>query len=318
MRTKVRAMNSTGALATVPTGALATAEVPLDQLAGRWLASLTSPATRAAYRADFMAWLGFLAEHGLDALGADRGTVDAWRLTMETEPSPATGRPLSPATIARRLSTLRSFYDYTEDLGLIGRNPAAKAKAPRSSSESPTLGLDRGQALAFLNAAKADGQLTYTLSVTLLFLGLRVSEALALDVSDLQRERGHSVARVHGKGGKLGTVAVPPLVAEVLAEWLDGRTSGPVFLTASGERLDRHAAAYRVSKAARKAGVPGRITPHSLRHSAATLSLESGMPLHKVQDFLRHADPKTTRGYDRARQALDGHAAYGLAAYLAG
>ena len=311
-------MNPTTDLAvTSSTSGLAVAELPLDQLAGRWLASLPSPATRAAYRADLMAWLGFLAEHGLEPLQADRGTVDAWRLTMEADPSPATGRPLSPATIARRLSTLRSFYDYAEDLGLIGRNPAAKAKAPRASSESPTLGLDRGQALAFLDAAKADGPLTFTLAVTLLYLGLRVSEALALDVTDLQAERGHTVARVHGKGGKLGTVAVPPFVAEVLAAWLDGRTSGPVFTTEAGERLDRHAAAYRVRKAARAAAIPGRITPHSLRHTAATLSLDAGVPLHKVQDFLRHADPKTTRRYDRARQALDGHAAYGLAGYLA-
>lgn len=295
---------------------LAVAEVPLDQLAGRWLASLPRPATRDAYRNDLRAWLDFLTGYGLEPLAADRGTVDAWRVTMEEEPSPVTGRPLAPATVARRLSAIRSFYEYAEDLGLIARNPAEKVKAPRVSSSSPTLGLDRGQAEDFLDAASREDALTYALAVTLLYLGLRVSEALALTVEDFHTERGHRVARVKGKGGRLDNVPVPPLVTDTLDALLDGRTSGPLFLTPAGEPLNRHAAAYRVRKVAKAAGIAGRISPHSLRHTAATLALDSGAPLHKVQDFLRHADPGTTQRYNRARQALDGHAAYSLAAYL--
>lgn len=235
---------------------------------------------------------------------------------MEETPT-TTGRPLSPATIARRLSAIRSFYEYAEDLGLIARNPAEKVKAPRVSSDSPTLGLDRADAVAFLDAARIDGPLTYALAAVLLGLGLRVSEALGLTVEDLQTERGHTVARVIGKGGKRRTVPAPPFVADAVADLVDDRTSGPVFITTEGEALNRHAAAYRVGKVARAAGIPGRITPHSLRHTAATLSLDAGAPLHKVQDFLGHASPTTTQRYNRARQALDGHAAYALAGHLA-
>lgn len=315
-------MTSPGTLATITTSTdLATAELQLEQLAGRWLASLPTDATRAAYRGDYLAWLDFLdyVAHRVEVLEADRGTVDAWRLDMATTPNPHTGRPLSPATIGRRLSAIRSFYAYAEYLDLITRNPAEKVKAPRVSSDSPTLGLDKADALAFLDAARAADPLTYALAVTLLGLGLRVSEALSLDVTDLQTERGHMVVRVVGKGGHLGTVAVPPYVAEALAVITAGRSSGPVFLDDdTGEVLDRHAAAYRVRKTARAAGLAGNITPHSLRHTAATLALDAGASLRKVQAFLRHADPKTTMRYDRARQALDGHAAYALAGHLAG
>lgn len=104
---------------------------------------------------------------------------------------------------------------------------------------------------------------------------------------------------------------------------LDGRTSGPVFVdtprgSTEPQRMTRHRAFYLVTKVAKAAGVPGRITPHSLRHTAATLSLDAGAPLHRVQDFLGHASPVTTQRYNRARQALDGHAAFALAGHLAG
>jgi integrase/recombinase XerD len=73
-----------------------------------------------------------------------------------------------------------------------------------------------------------------------------------------------------------------------------------------------------VRKLARDAGVTKHVTPHTLRHTAATLALAGGAPLHKVQDMLGHADPRTTRRYDRTRGALDGHAPYTLAVYLGG
>lgn len=309
-------METTTALATTTTTDLTTAGVAPDVLAGQWLASLTTPATRDAYRGDLVAWLAFLDGHRVPVLSATRATVDAWRLSMESTPAPSTGRPLSPATIARRLSAVRSFYAYAEDLDLVSRNPAEKAKAPKVSDESPTLGLDKGQAEDVLSAADEEGNLTYALVAVLLYLGLRVSEALSLRVEDLETERGHLVARVTGKGGKRRTVPLPPPAAEAVTSLLDGRTTGPVFLTAAGEPLSRHAASYRVRKVARKAGVPGSVSPHSLRHTTATLALDAGAPLHRVQDLLGHADPRTTQRYNRARQALDGHAAYSLADYL--
>jgi len=72
-----------------------------------------------------------------------------------------------------------------------------------------------------------------------------------------------------------------------------------------------------VRRLARAAGIDKRLSPHGLRHSFVTCSLEAGVPLHRVQDGAGHADPRTTRRYDRARHALDGHATYALAAFVA-
>jgi integrase len=69
---------------------------------------------------------------------------------------------------------------------------------------------------------------------------------------------------------------------------------------------------------ARDAGIGKRLTPHGLRHSAITIGLDAGVSLRDMQDFARHVDPKTTRRYDRARQALNRHATYAIAHYLAG
>jgi integrase/recombinase XerD len=288
----------------------------LDLVAGAWLASLTSDRTRDAYRGDLLRLVAYLDAHGVNVYAASRPVLDAWRLDMEHEGDIGDMRPLSPATIARRLSAVRSFYEYALDLGAVPVNPAARVKAPRVTSDSPTLGLDREQARAVLAEARRRDPDTAALIPLLLFGGLRVSEALALDVSDLETERGHTVARVMGKGRKRRTVPLPPPVLDALAPLLDGRTSGPVFRH-EGERMARHHAYYRVGAVAEAAGVPGRITPHSLRHTCATLALDSGEGVRKVQALLGHADPKTTMRYDRARQALDGHAVYSLAAYLA-
>lgn len=300
--------------ATTTTAELVHHRPDLDVVAEAWLASLASDNTRAAYRGDLKAYGAFLAGHGLDAYGASRPVLDAWRREMETTPA-RSGRPLSPATVARRLAAVRSFYEYCLDLDVVTVNPAARVKAATVSSDSPTLGLDLPQAMAVRAEARTRDPDTAALVTFLLHTGVRISEALALDVSDLDSERGHTVARVLGKGRKVRTVPLPAPVLDALAPLLDGRTAGAIFRH-HGRRMTRHRAYYLVGRVAEAAGVSG-ISPHSFRHTAATLALDSGMTVREVQAMLGHASPTTTMRYDRARQALDGHAVYSLAAYLA-
>ncbi|WP_433411169.1 tyrosine-type recombinase/integrase [Microtetraspora malaysiensis] len=102
------------------------------------------------------------------------------------------------------------------------------------------------------------------------------------------------------------------------------RLHGPLFLTEpsgahpGGKRLDRWAIAKLIRRIARAAGIASaaRLTPHSLRHSFATLSLDAGAALRDVQDAMGHADPRTTRAYDRARYALDRHPATRLVSFV--
>ena len=121
------------------------------------------------------------------------------------------------------------------------------------------------------------------------------------------------------KGGKLVTIPLAPRTARAVDLTVGERDSGPIFLRKDGQRMDRHAAARIVHRAAKHAGLASkRITPHTLRHAFITAALDAGVPLHDVQEAASHADPRTTMRYDRARASLDRHATYTVAAYLAG
>ena len=95
------------------------------------------------------------------------------------------------------------------------------------------------------------------------------------------------------------------------------RCDGPIFLTPDGRRLDRHDAGRIVRKVAHRAGISKAVSPHTLRHAFITAALDAGVPLRDVQEAASHSDPRTTMRYDRARQNLDRHPNYILAAYMA-
>lgn len=118
------------------------------------------------------------------------------------------------------------------------------------------------------------------------------------------------------KGGKVGRVPLAPPVIRALDAYVGERTSGPMFVARDGvHRYARSTAYMQLRRLARKAEVPAAelIRPHSLRHSFATEALSLAAPLQDVQDALGHADPRTTRRYDRSRNNLDRSPTYLLA-----
>lgn len=302
---------STQALTPTPGTELATLDIDaLEGLATRWLLSLRTENTRHAYARDFSHFVLWCQGRGWNLLGLERAAVDLYRRELE-------GAELAPTTVARRLSALASFYRYALDAGAVTVSPVERVQRPRVSTESPRLGLDREETCRLLHAAQDAGARDYALLCLLALNGLRVSEALALDAGELETERGHRVVRVRGKGGKVRTAPLAPRTAAALDAELEGRTTGPLFITATGERLNRYQVTRIIRRVARAAGIEKRLSPHSLRHTFVTLSLEAGAPIHVVQDAAGHASPETTRRYDRARHALDGHATYTLAVHLA-
>ena len=282
-----------------------------ELLARAFLAAYSAPTTRAAYARDLEAWFGFCGEHRLDPLDARRAVVDAYARTLDEQ-------GLAPATIARRLASLSSFYRYAVGEGLLTASPVEHVRRPRVADESPTLGLDRDELRRLLEAAEQAGTRDYVLVGLLALLGLRVSAACAATIDALAVERGHRTLTTTGKGGRVLRRTLPPELAAAIDELAAGRTSGPILTANDGAPLDRHDAARIVARLTRAAGITKRITPHSLRHTAATSYLEAGAPLHVVQDALGHADPRTTRRYDRARKALDRDPAYLMANYIGG
>ena len=132
------------------------------------------------------------------------------------------------------------------------------------------------------------------------------------------RPGGARNTRFCGKGTKAVLIPLPPAVARAIDRAIAARTSGPILLNRRGARMDRHAATRRLRHLADTAGV--RITrphPHMLRHTFVTTMLDAGVDLRDVQIAARHAGPRTTMRYDRARKNLDRHPNYILAAYMA-
>lgn len=280
-----------------------------------WLANRRlSEHTRAAYRRDVGSWLTWCAGRDLDPLRATFLDVNAYARGLEA-------RPLSPATVARKLSGLSSWYDFLLKLRAVDANPVAGADRPYVSRDfSATVGLTPQEVDALLAAADAeDGPAAVRHRAVLALLadlGLRVGEVVGLDVTDLGWERGHRTVRFVGKGGRPRRRALTPGAQAAVDAYLGGRTDGPLFVTSTGGRIDRHAVFKLVRRLAREAGIAGweRLSPHSLRHAFATAARAEGVPLEDVQDAMGHADPRTTRRYDRDRHNLDRDPAYTLAA----
>jgi integrase len=192
---------------------------------------------------------------------------------------------------------------------------AAPAHRPAGVTHT---GADHLQFEALLTSRESTNSKDFALVATLGLLGLRIFEACAADVADVGEEHGHRVLRVVGKGTKVVLVPLPPAVGRAIDRAVDGRADGPLLRNRRGGRMDRHAATRRLRRLADQAGVRlPRMHPHMLRHTFVTTMLDAGVDLRDVQIAARHADPRTTMRYDRARKNLDRHPNYILAAYMA-
>ncbi len=302
-------------------------------LVGAWLIGFASPNTRRAYAQDIAAWLGWCHASSILPSEARREHVDAWLRAQELAGAAASSR-------ARRLAAVASWYGWLVAEGHVTRNPATRVARPTvDQDDSRTVGLSRDQAQTLLACADVDarptGPRTRALVRVLLANALRVGELIALDVEDLGEARGHRTLRVTGKGGRVHTVPLAPATADAIDRYLatrrdvevlpalaaGARARRPLFATATGGRLDQGAIWRLLRRLATDAGpeladIAGRLSPHSLRHTAITAALDAGVSLRDVQDYARHADPRTTRRYDRARHSLDRHATYAVSAYL--
>ncbi len=267
--------------------------------------------TWRSYATDLRLFATWCKEARLELFAVRRAHLELFGRWMEES-----GRMRS--TVARRLSTLASFYRYCEQEGLVQRNPAANVRRPKVDYESRTLGLDRNELGAFLVQAGLGSARDHALASLLALNGLRISEALGADIDKLEFERGHRTLKILRKGNKAAIIPLAPRTSRALDLYIDERTTGPIFLGVKGDRMDRYAADRTVKRLARRAGISKRISPHSLRHSFITAALDAGVPLRDVQEAASHADPRTTMRYDRGRGSLDRHATYIVATFLAG
>lgn len=190
-------------------------------------------------------------------------------------------------------------------------------KRPHVPSVSTTPWLTRRELADWVDAADDLGGYTAAACMLLAFLALRVGELCSLNIECYREIDYHHVLDFVGKGSKPAQMPVPPRAVFALKDAIGERTSGPLILNQWGHRSNRENIHRMVLRVARHAGISKHISPHSLRHSAITAALDSGVPLRDVQHFARHNSADTTGRYDRGGQNLNRNPSYTIAQVLA-
>jgi integrase/recombinase XerD len=212
---------------------------------------------------------------------------------------------LSPATIRREVSAIRTYFGFLIGEGRLSVDPSDRLESPQHGRRLPET-LTVGEVNAILAAPQVEEPLAWRDRAFLELAygaGLRVSELCGLGLTDLLPSEG--LVRVFGKGGKERLVPIGRGVIGAVSTYLHtvrpsldrGKSAGRVLLNVRGEPLSRVGAWGIVKRCARRAGITKRVTPHTLRHSFATHLLEGGADLRAVQEMLGHADLSTTQIY---------------------
>jgi integrase/recombinase XerD len=247
-----------------------------------------------AYSTDLSKFLAFIGEGVIPGLDGLRSYLDHLHLSG-----------LGSRSIARHLTTLRSFYGYLFREGRIGQDPTEHLRSPRQWQTIPKfLNLeDIDKLLRAIDTSRPNGARDRAMIELLFATGLRVSELCRVGVADLDQSLG--VIRTLGKGNKQRLVPVGKEALRAVTDYalqarpslLKGRASRYLFVTARGSAMTRQGFNKLLDGWGKKAGIFHGLTPHVFLHSFATHLLEGGADLRSVQVMLGHADISTTQIY---------------------
>ena len=262
--------------------------------------------TLKSYRRDLRRYVSHLAAQGVDDV--DQVTEAAvGGFLMSLREGDAEHQPLSAGSAGRTVVAVRGFHKFAVREGLARHDPAAGVRPPASARRLPKA-LPLSDIEAILDAAGAPGTSLALRDRALLEVlygtGARISEAVGLDLDDLDLDEGTVLLR--GKGGKERMVPVGSYARQAVEAYVVrgrpelsavGRATPALFLNARGGRLSRQSAWTVLVKAADRAGVNAEVSPHTLRHSFATHLLDGGADVRVVQELLGHASVTTTQVY---------------------
>jgi len=250
--------------------------------------------TRRAYLGDLRQLAAFLAEQGIGLDGAGKDDLRAFLAARFAHDQ--------PATLARKGSSLKAFYEHRVRRGHLGDSPARRLVAPKRRRSLPNVvSVDDLFALLATPSEKTAVGLRDRCAFELLYgAGLRISELVGLDLPDLID--GATAVRVLGKGRKERVVPLVAKAGQALAAWLSRRPElkprGPaLFVNMKGGRLSARSVARHLDRYALICGARRHIHPHALRHSFATHLLDMGADLRGIQELLGHASLRTTQRY---------------------
>ena len=264
--------------------------------------------TVAAYRRDLELWAAYSDLKSLAAPKVKTSHLTGFLDRLRNGKPPAT-KEMSPASVARVLVSVRSFFRFLEREGHINEDPTLNVGSPKRTRSIPkAIPLEDVEKMIGLPTDDVLGRRDRAILEVLYGAGLRISELVALDVDDVDLDEGNVLVRM-GKGSKgrrvpLGRAAVKAVgdyVAVARTELARKATraiaGGALFLNARGGRLSRQGCWKILKSYARAAELGERVSPHTLRHSFATHMLDAGADIRVVQELLGHASLSTTQVY---------------------
>lgn len=280
------------------------ADKEVKALIARWSAWLTgermySPHTVDAYCRDLAIFTAFF-DKPLNLKKLARIDIRGFRAYLSSRAA----ENISKTSLAREISTIRNFFRWLNKNDIIKNDAISLLSSPRLPKALPRAAdaedIFKLLGKACQNAARPWEGLRDKAVFTLLYgCGLRISEALSLNIGDLDDQH---LLRITGKGNKTRLVPLLPAVVDSINNYLAEcpyrqQTGDPMFLGARGERLSPRIIQRQMQKIRLEIGLPETITPHALRHSYATHLLAAGTDLRSIQELLGHSSLTTTQRY---------------------
>jgi integrase/recombinase XerD len=307
------------AIADVPAAQRRLTDLTLEFLATLELERGLSRNTLEAYRSDLQQYGAFLGRRDRDPLAVTPADLSAF--VSELAAGLEGRRPVAPATLQRKIACLRSFYRHLRREQILDHDPTSELRPPRSRARLPKV-LSRDEVNRLLEQPRGVSPAALrdrALLETMYACGLRASEAITLELTELDLEA--AILRARGKGSKerlvpIGSKAIATLrtyLAQGRPPLVGLRDEARVFVNLRGHGLSRQGLYKIVQGHAATAGLEHRMSPHTLRHTFATHLLAGGCDLRSLQEMLGHADIGTTQIYthlsaDRLRDVyFDAH-----------
>ena len=276
-------------------GVAAASRSAQDRLVGAWLGQLGSPRTREAYGRDLAAFMEWCAAKGVVPLEASQSEVASYRDEC------GEGGVL-PATVARRLSALASFYAYARTAQMVAANPVERVGRPDGGGggDRKRAGLDRSDALALLEAAAVVSPKALVLVALLMLEGLKLAEALALDIDQLEAS-GRVMHATVVRRGEHRDLPLDARTTRAIRSYLGDRATGPLLVGDSptrerSTRLTRFGADFLLKRAAIHAGI-APVSANTLRRTHIVLSLRDGTAVEDIALRVGHASVRDTLRY---------------------
>jgi len=268
-----------------------------------------SPNTRKNYLADVRQFKQFLDTNNISARRNDTDSmIDIDYIIIRAFLGSLYRERLKKITISRKVSALRTFFNYLQRKGKSTGNPAEMVQAPKTEKYIPSF-LSVDEMFTLLNAkSRSDAAGMRDRAIIELFYssGIRLSELVGLNMRDIDYEQGLMKVRGKGKKERLVPVGDKAIVAvrayfekrcEISRSNVKNDYDGPIFISREGTRLSTRSVARILDKLVLSSGLGRKISPHTLRHTFATHMMEAGADLRAIQEFLGHESLSTTQKY---------------------